>query len=63
MNNIDHFDKFKAFFVMVLIQQNLLNINDVLGIVLSTKDIKINKTGLSKIDLKELAGMTHRYDK
>lgn len=48
---------------MVLIQQNLLNINDVLGIVLSTKDIKINKTGLSKIDLKELAGMTHRYDK
>ena len=40
MNNIDHFNELKEFFIMVLIQQSLLNINDVLGIVLSTKDNK-----------------------
>ena len=33
---------------MVLIQQNLLNINDVLGIVLSTKDNKDQQNWIEK---------------
>lgn len=41
---------------MVLIQQNLFSIYGVLGIMLSTKDVKLSKTELNKIDLKELAG-------
>lgn len=45
---------------MALIQHNLLNIYDVLGIVLSTKDIKLSKIELSKIDLKEITGMKYR---
>ena len=49
-------------FIMVFIQQNLLNIFDVLGVVLSTEDIQLSKPELSKTDLRELAGMKHRHD-
>lgn len=47
--------------IMVLIEQNLLNIFDVLGIVLSTEDIQLSKAELSKMDLKELIGLKHRH--
>lgn len=61
MINIEHFNKLHwEVFIMVLIQQNLLNITGVLGIVLSTKDIKSSKAELSKTDLTELTGMKHR---
>lgn len=61
--NIEHFNTLQEFFRTALIQQNLLNIYDVLDVVLNTKDIKLSKTELSKIDLKELAGTKHRYYK
>lgn len=35
--------------IMVLIEQNLLNIFDVLGIVLNTEDIQLSKDELSKM--------------
>lgn len=42
--NIEYFDKLhQKFFTTILIQQNLSNIYDVLGIVLSTEEIKLNK--------------------
>lgn len=60
MIHIETFNKAQEFFIMTLIQQNLLNIYDVLGIVLSTKNIKLNKIELRQIDLKEIAGMKYR---
>lgn len=47
--------------IMVLIEQNLLNIFDVLGIVLNTEDIQLSKDESSKMDLKELIGVKHSH--